>query len=422
MSDQESAAADAPPRGRLAQVIASRAAWPQPRPVRDRAREALIYMLCEAAELEHGIMCQYLYAAFSLKQSQDEGSAPRKHRPSTAGASRSRTWPPRRCCTCPWCRTCCPRSARPRTCPGRTSRSPPPLPGRRAPGAYPVRRGGAASLHVPRAPGGHGHRGRRRDDRVPPRRAGHAARRDRPARVRTSPPSGTSTGRSRPESLTWRISTGAVAVRRPAAGAGDAGLLRLARTGRGDRRGLGPAGHRRDPGTGRGPAATGRARTSASSWRSWTSTSSSARPIRPSTRSGPWSLSTSGQPSATPTSAGRRPGDPAVMDAFNVAYEILLLMLQRFFAHTEETDPQLKALADAIIALMYQAIKPLGDLVTTLPAARSTPGPHGRTQLRAVLRVRLRAAAPRSGLDPAPPSASARPPSSANPAPPAIRG
>jgi hypothetical protein len=36
-------------------------------------REALIYMLCEAAELEHGIMCQYLYAAFSLKQSTDEG-------------------------------------------------------------------------------------------------------------------------------------------------------------------------------------------------------------------------------------------------------------------------------------------------------------------------------------------------------------
>jgi hypothetical protein len=36
-------------------------------------REALIYMLCEAAELEHGIMCQYLFAAFSLKQSADEG-------------------------------------------------------------------------------------------------------------------------------------------------------------------------------------------------------------------------------------------------------------------------------------------------------------------------------------------------------------
>jgi hypothetical protein len=31
-------------------------------------REALIYMLCGAAELEHGIMCQYLFAASSLKQ------------------------------------------------------------------------------------------------------------------------------------------------------------------------------------------------------------------------------------------------------------------------------------------------------------------------------------------------------------------
>ena len=35
--------------------------------------EALIYMLCEAAELEQGIMCQYLFAAFSLKQDESEG-------------------------------------------------------------------------------------------------------------------------------------------------------------------------------------------------------------------------------------------------------------------------------------------------------------------------------------------------------------
>jgi hypothetical protein len=39
-------------------------------------REALIYMLCQAAELEHGIMCQYLFAAFSLKESGDEGLTP----------------------------------------------------------------------------------------------------------------------------------------------------------------------------------------------------------------------------------------------------------------------------------------------------------------------------------------------------------
>jgi hypothetical protein len=36
-------------------------------------RGQLIYLLREAAELEHGIMCQYLFAAFSLKQSTDEG-------------------------------------------------------------------------------------------------------------------------------------------------------------------------------------------------------------------------------------------------------------------------------------------------------------------------------------------------------------
>ena len=62
-----------------------------------------------------------------------------------------------------------------------------------------------------------------------------------------------------------------------------------------------------------------------------------------------------------------------VMDLFNVTYEALLLMLQRFFAHTEETDAQLKALADATVNVMFQAIKPLGDLVTTLPAGPDYP-------------------------------------------------
>ena len=63
-----------------------------------------------------------------------------------------------------------------------------------------------------------------------------------------------------------------------------------------------------------------------------------------------------------------------VMDLFNVSYEILLTMLQRFFAHTEETAAQLKALADATVALMFTVIKPLGDLVTTLPAGPEYPG------------------------------------------------
>ncbi len=36
-------------------------------------REALIYMICAAAELEHALMCEYLFAAFSLKETTDEG-------------------------------------------------------------------------------------------------------------------------------------------------------------------------------------------------------------------------------------------------------------------------------------------------------------------------------------------------------------
>ena len=61
-------------------------------------------------------------------------------------------------------------------------------------------------------------------------------------------------------------------------------------------------------------------------------------------------------------------------DLFNVAYEILLQALERYFAHTEETDAQLAALADLTIALMFQVIKPLGELITMLPAGPDHPG------------------------------------------------
>jgi CDGSH-type Zn-finger protein/uncharacterized Fe-S cluster protein YjdI len=37
------------------------------------SREALVHQLYEAAELEHNLMCTYLYAAFSLRQGTDEG-------------------------------------------------------------------------------------------------------------------------------------------------------------------------------------------------------------------------------------------------------------------------------------------------------------------------------------------------------------
>ncbi len=62
-----------------------------------------------------------------------------------------------------------------------------------------------------------------------------------------------------------------------------------------------------------------------------------------------------------------------VTDLFNVSYEILLQLFERFFAHTTETDAQLKVLADASVALMVQVIKPLGSLITTLPACPGFP-------------------------------------------------
>ena len=87
-----------------------------------------------------------------------------------------------------------------------------------------------------------------------------------------------------------------------------------------------------------------------------------------------------------------------VADLFNVAYEVLLNMFERFFAHTTETDSQLKILADTTIALMVRVIGPLGSLVTTLPAGPEYPGRNGGAELRAVLRDRLPDAAPRSRL------------------------
>src|SRR5438552_10273617 len=60
--------------GRLSRVLQARGG---PRDVEGRMvlehRAALIYTLGKAAELEHLVLCQYLFAAFSLKQEEREG-------------------------------------------------------------------------------------------------------------------------------------------------------------------------------------------------------------------------------------------------------------------------------------------------------------------------------------------------------------
>ena len=60
--------------GRLASLIKLRSDTPEgDRPLVIEHREPLIYMLCAAAELEHALMCEYLFAAFTLKRSTEEG-------------------------------------------------------------------------------------------------------------------------------------------------------------------------------------------------------------------------------------------------------------------------------------------------------------------------------------------------------------
>ena len=47
-------------------------------PVRINSREELIYLLSEAAEVEHGVMCSYLFAAFSMKDGASDGLSDRQ--------------------------------------------------------------------------------------------------------------------------------------------------------------------------------------------------------------------------------------------------------------------------------------------------------------------------------------------------------
>ena len=49
-------------------------------------REGVWWLLSEAAQLEHMIMCQYLFAAFSLKQGTTKVSPPSRQRLSIGGA------------------------------------------------------------------------------------------------------------------------------------------------------------------------------------------------------------------------------------------------------------------------------------------------------------------------------------------------
>jgi Ferritin-like len=63
-----------------------------------------------------------------------------------------------------------------------------------------------------------------------------------------------------------------------------------------------------------------------------------------------------------------------VAELFNLGYEMLLWLLTRFFTHTGETDEQLDALTEGAFALMGGVLAPLGRALTRLPAGPEHPG------------------------------------------------
>jgi CDGSH-type Zn-finger protein len=71
------------------------------------------------------------------------------------------------------------------------------------------------------------------------------------------------------------------------------------------------------------------------------------------------------------TTGGTLISDPLthqVADLFNGAYDTMLLMLLRFFAHTDESKPELEKLARATLRLMTNVTRPLGEALAKMPA------------------------------------------------------
>lgn len=77
---------------------------------------------------------------------------------------------------------------------------------------------------------------------------------------------------------------------------------------------------------------------------------------------------------AEPGIEATEPFTARILEAFNVAYEIMLQVLARYFAHGHERDDQLQTLADVAVGLMVRVITPLGDLATMLPIGPEAPG------------------------------------------------
>jgi hypothetical protein len=68
------------------------------------------------------------------------------------------------------------------------------------------------------------------------------------------------------------------------------------------------------------------------------------------------------------------PATAACSDLFNAVYELVLQMIARYFAFGHETTEQRAVLADASVDLMFTAIKPLGLMLAGMPVGPGHPG------------------------------------------------
>lgn len=76
----------------------------------------------------------------------------------------------------------------------------------------------------------------------------------------------------------------------------------------------------------------------------------------------------------TPRPVITDPGARQLAELAGLAYELILLVLLRFFTHTDETDTQLGTLVRAALGLMGRVLHPLGTELTTLPVGPAHPG------------------------------------------------
>jgi CDGSH-type Zn-finger protein/truncated hemoglobin YjbI len=364
-------------RGRLAQVIATRGGLAPPEaPFVIEHREALYYMLCEAAELEHGIMCQYLYAAFSLKQSEDEGLTADEAKAVTRWRQRISHVATQEMLHLSLVQNLlsaiggAPHLSRPNF-PHPASHYPAGVHLALLPFGEPALQH-FMFLERPEGMDINDAEGMAAFGRAAPAmQAGEIVPRSQDFKTVGHLYRSIEAGIAH---LADKLGERWLFVGPPRAQAtreyfGWPELIAVTDAASAQRaideileQGEGPRGHWKD-------AHFGQFVEILDEYLQLREANPAFDPVRP-------VVTVNVRPSERDTGVPlvTDPLTSQVMDLFNVSYEVLLLMLQRFFAHTEETDAQLKALADASVKLMFQAIKPLGDLVTTLPAGPDYPG------------------------------------------------